>query len=294
MGAALVGLAPAWGCGGQVAPPPDVVLICVERLTAAEATALAQELRGAAFTRLWVPSPDPRVAELALLRAAYPDAGPEALTLDVVLSGHGYGTSCFTDLERLPDRTSFDFGQAALHDGAVAHRVLEHARRSERRPRFVYAHLTTGVALLRDLRAAAGRELLVALVGLAGGDEAPERTAAVLLGEDLPAGMLSDEDRTLLELMPTLLRAAGLPRSPLLGAGLFELHGGGPLAEIYTFAPDEASLIADGRWRLYVPTDGSAPRFYDLAIDPGESVSVDDETKLAELLARFDARTWGR
>ncbi|MEM7305399.1 MAG: hypothetical protein AAF682_01955 [Planctomycetota bacterium] len=291
--ALLTALAGLVACGGSE-PPVSVVLIAAEGRGCADAAAFAERIGGAAFTRVWASAHDPMAAEGTLLRGTYPGAADgDALALDAIFSGHGYRTVCLTSTAAAPAETAFDEARTGLSTAELGAEIAKCLPGRGGRPVFVFARIgadLAGPGLVESLLEAepVPGSTVFALVGLGAQPGTPEeRAAAVLIGPGATAGLRSDADRSVLELAPTLLRAARLGRHPLHGADLFELHGTGPLPEIYTFGAEATSLLVDGRWRLRVPRDGGPAALYDLEMDPTESVPLDDAARIAELSARF-------
>ncbi len=107
----------------------------------------------------------------------------------------------------------------------------------------------------------------------------------VFRGPGIPPGVRNTEDRTLLDVMPTIAARLGLPPlEGLVGGDLMQLAGTGPWPQIHATCARERSVTVDGRWRLHVPVEGD-PELYDLREDPLELMPIPDEERIESLRA---------
>ncbi len=114
----------------------------------------------------------------------------------------------------------------------------------------------------------------------------------------IPAGQVSAEIATTMDLYPTLLNAAGaeVPRDrPVDGADIMPLLTGSvdasPTRGLYYFQGTELQGVRDGRWKLRVT--GEEVELFDLEVDPSERYNVAEAhsgvvARLREEMRRFD------
>lgn len=132
------------------------------------------------------------------------------------------------------------------------------------------------------------------------------RVPFVAGGTGLPAALAAHRGRRvstqvqLIDIMPTLLETAGLPAPPgMQGRSLLAaLAEPGTAPSAPTFSerrdPDEvafSSTVIDGPWKLIEETSRGRPLLFNLAADPGETLSLDgDNPRIIEgLRARLTA-----
>ena len=116
-------------------------------------------------------------------------------------------------------------------------------------------------------------------------------------------GSVNDTPVVFLDLMPTLIEAAGLTAAkttgPLDGTSLMPVLTGGRLATrtLFFHMPNytnqggrPASSLRDGNWKLIEQLEDNSVELYDLAKDPGEKndLSASDAARTAELRKKLD------
>jgi arylsulfatase A len=121
--------------------------------------------------------------------------------------------------------------------------------------------------------------------------------AAIRWPGTIPAGQISSQMLSELDLFPTFVALAGgqvAPERPSDGYDLLPFltgHAATPRHELYYVVARDLQAIRDGRWKLRV-ADNTPPALFDLDRDPGERLDVastnpDLVTHLRELLDRF-------
>ena len=279
----------------------NVVLIVSDELLVGQADRLADGLGGGAFTEVWSPSMDAREADWALQRGVFPGSEVRPLTLAEIFSGEGYNTIRLSSAVVAPlGEDGFEVERAReLPELALAARLQ--IGQSGDRPFFFYIRVAddgsmeepvlTAGTLTQEVfsilsEADLTKRTLLVLAGLKGEGPAAE---VFLCGPGVPHGLRSEETRTLMEVAPAVLRAAGLEPPAPMEAGLFELHGAGPLAEVFTKTDARVSVLAEGHWLLHRYAAGRTELF-DLAQDPNQTEPLNLPARTAEMLARLDAQ----
>jgi arylsulfatase A-like enzyme len=116
------------------------------------------------------------------------------------------------------------------------------------------------------------------------------RVPLVVRGPGVPAGHRRPEHVSLLDVYPSVLALAALPRAPHLeGHPLFTEPASRP-REIFSWCSRMTSVTSEGRWRLHWPSKiarerGAVPQLFDLEADPLELSPLADDARIASLAA---------
>lgn len=114
-----------------------------------------------------------------------------------------------------------------------------------------------------------------------------------IVGPGVPQGIRDQRTVSLVDVVPTLLSLLDISSpTDLHGSPLFEDDGLDHERDVYSNCARGTSVIAEGRWKLILPSDQVAGRggltaLFDLKNDPQERAPIDDPVRINALTAKI-------